>query len=599
MKQKKRLLLTLTALVVCLSLLLNGCAATLLLSGIGDMLDEDIFDLPEITQESTEREPTASLNPAYDWDGERLEDSDREPISFDEISYERPDTQALCDRFHSIQTMVESTQPLSDILDAFEPLYEDYTYFYTLSNYAYIRYCLNLNDSYYETEYNWCEEQSPVVEQAMEKCYIAMADSPLRDELENEYFGEGFFLYYDDNQIYSNDRVVELMQEESTLEAEYMALQNEVTITWNGKECLLDDLLSDPYIDVLSVYRLYYEKYNPLAADIYVKLVRVRQEMAQELGYESYPEFAYEYYYGRDYTPEQVEQYTTDIATELSDFYYTAATGSYSSQMDTDTVMEKLGDIAAGYGGEFAVAYDFMTEHSLYDITSSSSKMPGSYVTYLHSYGMPYLYVSPTGTIDDLLTAVHEFGHFVDGYVNCNHTSSIDCAEIFSQGLEYLSLSRAGLSRSEERELTASKLCDSILVFLAQGCYAEFEQKVYSLPDERLTAEGINQLFLECNEKFGMGLYGYEDIVAPGWIEIQHFFIAPCYVISYCISNDAALQVYQRELEDGSGLETYRELLQHSADNTVLALLEEAGMDSPFTEGRMKSLAAFFEEKLD
>ena len=95
-----------------------------------------------------------------------------------------------------------------------------------------------------------------------------------------------------------------------------------------------------------------------------------------------------------------------------------------------------------------------------------------------------------------------------------------------------------------------------------------------------------------------MGMPGMEDILAPGWIDIQHFFVAPFYVISYCLSNDAALQIYQAELADGSGLTLYNRLLHLSADNTLLNLLAEADMVSPFDKGRMAELADFFDEQL-
>lgn len=604
---KKRHIISLCALILCLSLLLQGCASLLVLKDFGDVmldLESDIFESDtQGTEPDASEKPTQSTEHTSYEDYERPIESYLDPIPFSQITYTRPDAQKLCEQFTEIQTMVEAgNASAEDIIEAFEPVYEDYSYFYTLSDYAYIQYTLNLNDPYFDEEYNWCEEQPPLIEQAMEKCYIAMAESNLRSDLENEYFGEGFFAYYDDNQIYSNDRVVELMQEESALQTEYMSLQNEMTIVWESKECLVDELLSDPnlsYEDYIKAYGLYYEKYNPLATEIFVKLVKVRKEMAQELAYESYAHFAYEYYYERDYTPEQVAIYTGDIAYYLSDYYYTALYSSYASAMDADTVMERLEDVAYEFGGEIATAYDFMQAYELYDISSSASKMPGSYMTYLSSYGMPYMYVSPTGDIGDVLTAAHEFGHFVDGYVNCDQTTSIDCAEIFSQGLEFLALDKAGLSRSQEENLTISKLSDSLLVFLGQGCYAEFEQQVYSLPEEQLTAENINALFLQCNERFGMSMYGMDDIIAPGWIDIQHFFIAPYYVISYCVSNDAVLQLYESELDNGNGLELYCDLLHLSADNTILALLEEAGMNSPFEKGRMEALAEFFEETLE
>ncbi|MBQ8587450.1 MAG: hypothetical protein IJ453_05130 [Oscillospiraceae bacterium] len=635
--KKIKVIFVLLALLLCLSLLLQGCSLAALGSVMADMdvvAPESIIDWDDLTEEeetedtekpttqtepdaeteSTEPvEPTETTEPTEPDDTqtsdhtpyqeyERYEIAPMEEIPFDEIVYERPDTQAMIDGFAKIGEMAAAGEDADDILDAFDALYGDYAWFHTMSTYAYIRYCLDLDDSFYDEENSWCDEQSPLLSQAEENCYIAMGESSLREELERKYFGEGFFDYYDQNQIYSNDRVVELMQEESNLQNEYMALQNEMTITWQGEEQLVEELLSDPSLDYnsyMEIYRLYYEKYNPLCAEIFIQLVGIRQEIAAELGYESYAHFAYEYTYERDYTPEQVKAYTNDIALELSDMYYTAVYTDYSAEMDTTAVMDNLKTVAYSFGGDIATSYDYMEAYGLYDLSESPSKMPGSYVTYLYSYGMPYMYVSPTGDISDCLTAVHEFGHFVDNYVNCGYTYSIDCAEIFSQGLEYLSIDRMDLSTWDKRSLTDAKLGDAILTFLGQGCYAEFEQRVYDIPAEELTAEKINEIFYECNEKFGMGMYGMEDILAPGWIDIQHFFIAPYYVISYCISNDVALQIYQNELNSGSGLESYYALLERSAGNTILALVDEAGMKSPFETGRMAELADFFAAELE
>lgn len=593
MKKKKYALLPILLLV--LSILLQGCTA------------QELFRFGSVEApfaESTSETPTeAEEYPPYTpyTEYERPETAPLAEVAFRDITYERPDADGLRARFGQLQALVESGADCDEILQAYYPLEEEYVYFGTMGQYAYIRYTLNLNDTYFDEEYNWCEEQSPLIEQAAEKCFIAMGKSDQREALEQAYFEEGFFDYYDENQIYSNDRVVELMQQESELQSEYMALQSDMTIAWNGEECLVEELLADPdlgYTDMLAIYQLYYEKYNPLAAELYAKLIRVRREIAQELGYESYADFAYEYYYDRDYTPAQVEQYTADIALEMAGLYYAAVSSGYSEDMDMDTAMALLQDTAYRFGGEVATAYDYMTAYGLYDTTESTSKMPGSYMTYLPAYGMPFMYVSPTGTIDDFLTATHEFGHFVDGYVNCNATSSVDCAEIFSQGLEFLALSRADLTRQEREGLTEAKLGDALMVFLGQACYAEFEHRAYSLPDDQLTAEKLNLLFLQCMEEFGMSMYGMEDIIAPGWIDVQHFFIAPYYIIGYCVSNDAALQIYQIEEETGEGFEAYTTLMHNSGGNTILALLKSADMESPFAEGRIAELADFFSDHL-
>lgn len=594
---KKRLVLLLS-LLLALSVLLQGCLMP---------FPSDRFDY--LTEETTEpTKPTDRGEPAeadsylpYD-EFPRPEEAELEPVAFEDMEYTRPDAAALCKALGEMEKLVKNGGSFDEVGAAFEAAYSDYSLFNTMDSLSYIRHTIDLNDEYYETENNWCEEQSPLIEQALEKCYIAMGQSDLRDRLEEEYFTEGFFDFYDENQIYSNDRVVKLMQKDNDLQAQYMALQSDQTIEWNGEEVLYEDIVGDESLDYdsyLTAYQLYYNKYNPQVGEIFAEMIRTRNEIAKELGYDTFADFAYSYYYDRDYTPEEAEDYLSDIAAELAPMYFYAVYGAQSTTpCSTDEVLDLFEKTVYRFGGEFATSYEFMQAYDLMDITDSSSKMPGSYVTYLSSYQMPFLYVSPTGKLDDLLTCCHEFGHFVDGFVNCNGTSSIDCNEIFSQGLEFLSLSRAELDDDEREALTISKVADSLLTFVSQAAYAEFELRAYALPDDQLNTEGLNALFLECMEEFGQSYTGMEDIIAPGWIDIQHFLIAPYYVISYCVSNDAALQIFQLEEENGTGLETYRALMSTSSGNTILALLEENGMESPFEPGRVEELADFFEDYL-
>lgn len=594
---KKRLVLLLS-LLLALSVLLQGCLMP---------FPSDRFDY--LTEETTEpTKPTDRGEPAeadsylpYD-EFPRPEEAELEPVAFEDMEYTRPDAAALCKALGELEKLVKNGGSFDEVGAAFEAAYSDYSLFNTMDSLSYIRHTIDLNDEYYETENNWCEEQSPLIEQALEKCYIAMGQSDLRDRLEEEYFTEDFFDFYDENQIYSNDRVVKLMQKDNDLQAQYMALQSDQTIEWNGEEVLYEDIIGDESLDYdsyLMAYQLYYNKYNPQVGEIFAEMIRTRNEIARELGYDTFADFAYSYYYNRDYTPEEAEDYLSDIAAELAPMYFYAVYGAQSTTpCSTDEVLDLFEKTVYRFGGEFATSYEFMQAYDLMDITDSSSKMPGSYVTYLSSYQMPFLYVSPTGELDDLLTCCHEFGHFVDGFVNCNGTSSIDCNEIFSQGLEFLSLSRAELDDDEREALTISKVADSLMTFVSQAAYAEFELRAYALPDDQLNTEGLNALFLECMEEFGQSYTGMEDIIAPGWIDIQHFLIAPYYVISYCVSNDAALQIFQLEEENGTGLDTYRALMSTSSGNTILALLEENGMESPFEPGRVEELADFFEDYL-
>ena len=72
----------------------------------------------------------------------------------------------------------------------------------------------------------------------------------------------------------------------------------------------------------------------------------------------------------------------------------------------------------------------------------------------------------------------------------------------------------------------------------------------------------------------------------------------PMYVISYVVSGDAAMQIYQLELADaGAGLSMLEENLD-TQESYFLAFLEQAGLESPFVPGRIPSVAETFSQFL-
>ena len=105
--------------------------------------------------------------------------------------------------------------------------------------------------------------------------------------------------------------------------------------------------------------------------------------------------------------------------------------------------------------------------------------------------------------------------------------------------------------------------------------------------------EKINDISLQVAKDYGYYTEGYDDYYAKSWIDITHFFEYPYYVISYCVSNDAAFQLYEREqAEQGSGLAVYNDLLPRDHDGFLETITEQGGLESPFAPGRMASTAA-------
>ena len=138
-------------------------------------------------------------------------------------------------------------------------------------------------------------------------------------------------------------------------------------------------------------------------------------------------------------------------------------------------------------------------------------------------------------------------------------------------------------------------MVDSLSVFVEQSAYAEFERRAYALKGDALTGENLTTLFGDVAMEFGFGDLGANKIF---FTQIPHFYTNPMYVFSYVVSNDAAMQIYQMErVNAGSGLALYQENLDADAPG-FLRFLEEAGLKSPFSYGRVIEAKLTFEEIL-
>ena len=520
-------------------------------------------------------------------------------VHFDDMEYSRPDLDALRADIAAVEEGLDSGLSFLKIKRLLDSCYEDYYSYYTMYTLADIRSCQDLTDEYYATECGWCAENFAVVQQLFDRLYYSCAASSMAEDLEDKYFWEGFVEEYSDAESsYYSDLAVELMQEESALIAEYRALSANPTIERNGiEENYLDvlwDLEGEEYDQALVQY---YEKYNQSFADIFIRLVDVRNRMADLLGFESYEQMQYIYYFERDYSPEQAAGYVADIKEYMVPLYtQVMANDPYGrlwyNDLPENELLDTMDAVAGQIGGQVKEAFDFMSRYGLYDVSVSTKKVAMSFQSYLSDYEAPFLFLNPYGDTEDILTLSHEFGHYVDAYVNYDAYETIDVSEIFSQAMEYLTLSRleAAMEPEEAENVVRMKLLDTLELYVQQASFAEFESRVYALGADALSAEVLNDLSLELAREYGYYEEGYDEYYAMSWCDITHFFEMPFYVITYPVSNDIAMQIYALEEEQsGRGLEKYMEILDRDYEYFMDAV-SAGGFESPFAPGRVESV---------
>ena len=483
-------------------------------------------------------------------------------VSLEQMEYTRPDMAAFDKTLDDCCAQVETEIVLPELVEIIYEFYGVYDDFYTNLALAMIFYSKDQTDTYWEAEYNFCTENSARVDAGLDRFYRVLAKSPLREQLEgDDYFGAGYFDSYDGESLY-DETFTELLNREAALENEYYSLMAQAGGDFGYTES-------------------FYATHGSQMEQLYVELIQVRQSQAEYAGYDNYPEFAYDFFHVRDYTPADATSYIADIRAELVPLYRQLGqdVGITLHGCTQEEMLAYVQTMANAMGGEIAQAFADMDSAGLYDISFSENKLDASFELYIRGYGSPFVFLNPSQTSYDKLTFAHEFGHFCNDYVSWGSGVGVDVSEIFSQGMEYLSLCYG----PADENLNKLKLVDALCIYVEQAAYASFEQQVYGLEGEKLTVENVRGLYDRVCNDFGM---------EGGWsyVLIPHFFTEPMYVISYVVSNDAALQFYQAELEkSGLGLACFVEALD-TTEPYFLAFLKEYGLESPFADGRLQEV---------
>lgn len=535
---------------------------------------------------------------------------------FDELEYTRPDLDAALKNIEAAADAVQAMEggKLRQLLrlrgarDALDTVFEDYYHLETMMTLSRIRSDRDVTDDYYAAETAWCSDAMVTYYAKLEELFTKCAASDASEMLERFCLGEGFLDDYGEDYVIS-DTLTELRRQENDLVTQYYAKLNSATVNIGGTDYTWDELYNAVDAGTLNApeeqaYEQYYSSVNAELGTLYLQLVRVREAMAAELGYDDYCQLAYDEN-GYDYDPEEVASYTDAIREilvplaeeaweggQLKDAYY--GTG----EQNAEDSLEAVAQMAETLGGDFADAMDFMLEYDLFDVSVSSKKTPDSYEVYLNDWEAPYLFTDSIGYAEDTLTIAHEFGHYTDDFIYYGAYHGTDTSETLSQGMEYLALEY--LQDEDLREsLTAWKLADILQLYTQQGSFNAFEEAVYALSDEDLTLENVNAIALQTTKDFAVES-GYGDVCdATSWVTITHFFEAPFYILSYMTSDSAAIQFYEHELQKaGEGFDLYQQVQNAADDYSFTELMTGHGLRDPLSREQVQAIAELVRTKL-
>ena len=505
---------------------------------------------------------------------------DKEPITipkFSEIECERVDVEPLIAKIDALTEKAKECDDAEELLADFYAFYPEWYHYWTMSSLSYIRLTQDRVSQETNDLFDYFAEPDALLNESTEKLYEELSQNASRDALEQAYFGEGFFDYYDEYNT-ASDTYVELAMKEDELFQKYYDEAGDGLSVW----------------DLNGVKR----KHDALA-EIFVEMVKVRNQIAIEKGCNNYMEYIYPTRYGRDYSIEEAKEFLKQVKSILvplgqNDVIWEAEAATTCRELPFGArALEKLSNVAEQLGGPIWDAYRFMTEYELYDLSNNSNKMDVAYVSYLYEYEVPVIIIKQEGA--SYTTLSHEFGHFLDRYYNYSDEVSMDIEEIYSQVMEYLYLLHDDVDQKIRDKNIQTLISDTLTYAIFRECaYADFELQVYELSPEEVTAEKIDNIFFECMKEYGLIDQDAPSSEGLRWVGYHHFFDRSGYVISYATSAVAALEICAMDLEEpGAAVDALTRLLNRTHGKEYSYVLKEAGLANPFEADTLNKIADF------
>lgn len=541
----------------------------------------------------------------------QYKDHGRGTIDFSDIEYSRPDFSKIISDFESTASLIKSNgASYEEQLEKVYALKPGYNAISTMYSYANIMNSADSQDTYWSVEYEFIATEYPKFMQAVEGLFVAAATSVHAEKFETDYFGNGLIEEYGNGAKYT-DKVIALMQDEALLEADYASLSTlTVTIKYYGYSGTVENILAR-YEQFYGKESIEYERaksdcealaesaLSERSMDILVELFKVRRMISDELGYDSYAELAYNEIY-HDYNQKEflafaddVKSYVIPVYSKLANYVFNQHPDPTSNTLSRVDLINNMHDMLKGTNDELSEIFEYMLQHSLYNIESDNeTRFHGAFTSYLDSYSAPFIFISTVENITDYTTLSHEFGHFADNYVNFDAQSSLDLAEVLSQSLELLVSTRFDgvLTNADQEYLKLYLIENALMCLISQTFYATFEHIAYEIPVDEINRTSLSNAVKSAAQRTGLNssAISIRDVLIP------HIFLYPFYVQSYSTSVAASLEIYLMELEtQGAGFEVFDQLLHRdtASELTFTETLESVGLTDPFSNKYLMMLS--------
>ncbi len=360
---------------------------------------------------------------------------------------------------------------------------------------------------------------------------------------------------------------------------------------------------------------------------VFDQLIKLRHQIAQNAGFETYTSFKFMSLGRFDYTEADTLAFHESVEKSVKPIYETLI----RERMDrlgvdklrpwdlnvdifgeeplkpfekADQLVDKSIQALARLKPELGEMIGLMNEINYLDLESRVGKAPGGYNYPLLEVGVPFIFMNAAGTQNDVITMFHESGHAVHAFLtrevplNVLKQTPPEVAELAAMSMELLSLDYYDIFYPNKEDRIRAKKgqlyrCIIILPWIAT--IDAFQQWLYDHPNH--SREERSKKWVELYERFHGTLIdwtGYEGYKESMWLKQGHIFEVPFYYIEYAIAQLGAIAIWKNyKLDPQKGLEAYLNALKLGYTQSIPQIYDTANIRFDFSQDYIRECMDF------
>lgn len=542
-----------------------------------------------------------------------------ESLKFSDLPYERPNLEKLksahldlIERFNAATTGKEQNAIIAE-------WNEIRTTLATNSSIAHVRFTLNVKDNWALEERKFLDENGPTIAEWSQNFVKTVLASPFLKEIEAEW-GALFIQNLEQTVKTFKNEIKPMLVKQAELTKQYDGILASAEIELDGETFNLSRLerkLLDTNRDTRK--KAQQAKFNFLEDNkqdldqIYDDMVKLRHQMAQELGFKNFVEFRYLEMGRYEYSPEEVARFRNYVHEKIvpliskqrkiqadrlgvdelrfHDEILHFPEGNPTAQGNPEWIVEQAKQMYSELSPQTEEFFNMMIDRELMDLVTRPNKAVGGYCTNFPTYGVPFIFSNFNGTTHDVEVLTHEAGHAFQAYKSRNNKvidyifPTYEACEIHSMGMEYLTWNWMDkFFGSQTSKFQFYHLLRS-LMFLPYCCAVdEFQHWVYENPN--VTPADRKNKWHEMEQKY-LPWRKYEDLpyAEEGalWQFQKHIYASPFYYIDYALAQICALQIWSKSRKNmDEALKDYIRICEIGGSKTFLEIVKAGNMHSPF-----------------